>query len=186
MSPKELAEYERAWCDGDPETDVNEARAIRELVGEVRHLQLCLDILAQPGVAGPPSHNPDDLDSDNPAVRIRAGYLRAAIWTFAAMAAEHPTPNYLAFGYGPFLPAPPDMDPTPIDLTGYRLEIAAVKPGMTGPSKMVAQLKAQLSAYSDLPPEPDTAMGAFMAVIAVDNDPEAPDNDANDCNGEAQ
>lgn len=44
---------------------------------------------------------------------------------------------------------------------------------------------AQLSAYTDLPPEPDTAMGAFMAVLEVDNDPEEPDNYAGDCDAEA-
>lgn len=44
---------------------------------------------------------------------------------------------------------------------------------------------AQLSAYTDLPPEPDTALGAFMAVLEVDNDPEEPDNDAGDCDGES-
>lgn len=154
---------------------------LADLLAEVRHLQLCLDIMSQPGSAGPPSNNPDDINSDNAAIRLRAGYLRVAIWTFAAMAAQYPAPNYLAFTYGPLPSAPPDMDPMPVDLAGYRLEVAAVKPGGVGPLKLVDELKAKLAAYTDLPPEPDTAMGAFMAVLMVDNDAGVHGADGRDC-----
>lgn len=108
---------------------------------EAKHLRLCLDLLANPGIVGSPSIDSNDEDSENVGVRIRAGYMRVALWTFAQMAAQHPAPNYLAILYDMPNKAPEDMD-VMMDLKGYSLEIAAVKPGGVGPSKRAEMLKA--------------------------------------------
>lgn len=123
---------------------------VRELLDEVseahaeaKHLHLCLDLLANPGIVGPPSIDSNDEDSENDGIRLRAGYMRVALWTFAQMAAQHPAPNYLAILYDMPDKVPEDMD-VMMDLKGYSLEIAAVKPGGVGPSKRAELLKADV------------------------------------------
>lgn len=115
---------------------------------------LCYTIAVRPDLAGPAALD-DELPEPElrtPEMRIRSLHLRTAFWTLATLAQAHKgAVNHLAFTMS-LGSVPKDAPPEMHQFAGWSLEVAAIRPGGKGPSRMLAEARAERAARAEKAP----------------------------------
>lgn len=111
------------------------------------HAVMCYNVAVRPDLAGPAALDDElpEIELRTPEMRIRSLHLRTAFWTLATLAQAHKgAVNHLAFTMslgGVPKDAPPEMH----QLEGWSLEVAAIRPGGKGPSRMLAETRDEIA-----------------------------------------
>lgn len=124
-------------------------KAYKEAVAERNHLKLVSIISQRPSLAGPAMLNDELPENPTDAMRIRGAHLTTAIWTLAVLAKANPAAvNHLAVTLT-FNSIPEDAPEEIQELRDHSLEVALVKPGKKGPSKMRAEAMETIEALQN-------------------------------------